>query len=193
MFGHNKLRRVAKVFLRIATITLLLGAALIGIGVGFPFWYQDSTLNIGIFERCQSGKCTSTFQKNPGIFKTKSTFRSLLIVAVLVTPLLAGLVIGGCAMLCFANIFLCCYPYKKVIDHCKVCIGICVCVCIFVGVAAIMTAVALYPFILLDNNLKPYQVYQKLGYAYYITGAGTIVALAAGVLFILHLFFAVYF
>ncbi|KAK3576298.1 hypothetical protein CHS0354_034024, partial [Potamilus streckersoni] len=59
--------------------------------------------------------------------------------------------------------------------------------------AAVITAVVLYPFILLDSNLLPYQVYQRLGYAYYITGAGTIVTLASGVLFVFHLFFTVYF
>ncbi|KAK3576299.1 hypothetical protein CHS0354_034025, partial [Potamilus streckersoni] len=69
MFGDNKLRRVSRLFLCIGTITLLIGAVLIGVGVGLPFWYQDSTTNSGLFERCQNGRCTSTFQENPGIFR----------------------------------------------------------------------------------------------------------------------------
>lgn len=187
MFGQTTetLSDRSRRLLRSAIILHIVGFVVVVIGVCFPHWVVVKHVShSGIFQWC-----AATFKHCMSLRHSEIKYNGDLLF-----PVLWGLSIAGLFTILLSSLFMCTYPLHKIVDHCKVAMGIFVSFFLMTGVILLLATMIIYvDYLRVAGIYTIHNVWSHLGFAWYLTGCGLVILVASVACFILHMFFMVYY
>lgn len=189
MYGTYAYSNGSKVLGILVPLFLTVSLVCVCIGIGLPYWIILGDTKYGLFQICNSTMFTQCFTSIT--YLSNNTNNSLTFWYTMIT-----LAVVGALFIFVSEICVFIYPCYKVIHTRKVVVGVVLVVFLILGAFFILAVNGLMIGAAVESALTKTtsgQAFNYVGWTFYLCGCGGILALITAILFIIHLYLAVYY
>ncbi|CAC5388178.1 unnamed protein product [Mytilus coruscus] len=188
MYGTYAYSNGAKVLGILVPLFLTIALVMICVGIGLPYWIILGETNYGLFQVCNSTMFTQCFT-------SVSYFSNYSNNSLTFWYTMIFLACFGALFMLISEICVFIYPCYKVITKQKIIVGVVLVIFLLLGSFFILSVNGLMIGVAVESALTKTtasQAFNFVGWTFYLCGVGGIISLVTSIMFIIHLYLAVY-
>lgn len=189
MYGTYSYSNGSKVLGILVPLFLTISLVCVCVSIGLPYWITFGSTNYGLFQICNSTMFTQCFTSTS--YLSDNANNSLTFWYTMIS-----LACFGALFMLVSEICVFIYPCYKVIHTRKIVVGVVLVVCLILGSFFILAVNGLMIGVAVQSALTKTSAGQAMnyvGWTFYLCGVGGLLALITSIMFIVHLYLAVYY
>lgn len=189
MYGTYAYSNGTKVLGILVPLFLTFSLVLVCVGIGLPYWIILGETTYGIFQVCNATMFTQCYLSTTYFSDNANNSLSFWF------TMIAFAVFGAVFML-VSEVCVFIYPCFKVITTRKIIVGVVLVVFLILGSFLILAVNGLMIGVAIESALTKTtsgQAFNYVGWAFWVSGSGGLLAFITSIMFIIHLYLAVYY